>query len=205
MGHGSGTRRGGRAHPLRHQLGEESTVDDYESGSRAAAAGGITTYVNFAFQEPGGGLMAAIEREAKKAAERSVIDYGFHAVIIDPSATALGELPALAAAGFTSAKIFTANTGMALSDRDVLRVMQAARAAGMMVNVHAEDAALVHHLTQELLREGCRGVEYLPRARPSAAEAMATARVAAYSSLTARNCWRLRAGGGSLGAGVTAA
>ncbi|TMC25245.1 MAG: hypothetical protein E6J32_13760, partial [Chloroflexi bacterium] len=31
-------------------VGEGSTADDYESGSRAAAAGGITSFVNFAFQ-----------------------------------------------------------------------------------------------------------------------------------------------------------
>jgi dihydropyrimidinase len=49
------------------QVGEEATADDYESGSRAAAAGGITTYVNFAFQESGAGLAAAAEREVKKA------------------------------------------------------------------------------------------------------------------------------------------
>ena len=49
-------------------IGDESTADDYESGSRAAAAGGITTYINFAFQEPGGGLAAAIDREMAKAA-----------------------------------------------------------------------------------------------------------------------------------------
>src|SRR6266508_4628668 len=32
------------------QLGAASTADDYESGSRAAAFGGVTTFVNYAFQ-----------------------------------------------------------------------------------------------------------------------------------------------------------
>jgi len=164
------------------QIKEEGTADDYESGSRAAAAGGITTYINFAFQEPGAGLAAAIERETAKAASRSVLDYGFHIAVVDPAPAALQELPALATDGFTSVKIFTANQGMALSDRDVLRVMQAAADAGLMVSVHAEDQALVDHLTGRLLREGRRGVENLVQARPVQAEAAATGRVAAYAS-----------------------
>jgi dihydropyrimidinase len=165
------------------EVGDGATADDYESGSRAAAAGGITTYINFAFQDHGGGLAAAIEREAAKAASRSVIDYGFHIAVIDPSAPgALDELPALAGRGFTSVKIFTANTGMAISDRDVLRVLQAATDAGLMVNVHAEDQALVDHITERLLHQGQRGVENLVRARPAAAEAVATGRVAAYAA-----------------------
>jgi dihydropyrimidinase len=165
------------------QIGDEATADDYESGSRAAAAGGITTYVNFAFQERGAGLAAAIERETAKAAGRSVIDYGFHIAVIDPALPGvLEELPALADSGFTSVKIFTANAGMALGDRDVLRVLQAAADAGVMVNVHAEDEALVDHLTERLLRQGQRGVENLVHARPALAEAAATGRVAAYAA-----------------------
>jgi len=165
------------------EVGDGATADDYESGSRAAAAGGITTYINFAFQDRGGGLAAAIEREAAKAAGRSVIDYGFHIAVIDPAAPgALDELPALAGRGFTSVKIFTANTGMAVSDGDVLRVLQAAADAGLMVNVHCEDQALVDHITQRLLGQGQRGVENLVRARPAAAEAVATGRVAAYAA-----------------------
>jgi len=165
------------------QIGNDGTADDYESGSRAAAAGGITTYINFAFQDHGGSLAAAIEREAAKAAGRSLIDYGFHIAVIDPGAPgALEELPALAGNGFTSIKIFTANAGMALSDHDVLRVLQAAADAGLMVNVHAEDQALVDHLTRRLLDQGRCGVENLVHARPAQAEAAATARVAAYAS-----------------------
>ena len=165
------------------QVGEGSTADDYESGSRAAAAGGITSYVNYAFQDPGAGLAAAIKRESAKAEGRSVIDYGFHIAVIDPDVPgALEELPALASDGVTSVKIFTANTGMALPDRDVLRVLQAAADAGLMVNVHAEDQALVDHLTERLLAEGRREVGNLVQARPVQAEAAATARVAAYTA-----------------------
>ncbi len=161
------------------QIGAESTADDYESGSRAAAAGGITTFVNFAFQEPGGQLRDAAYRERRKAEGKSLIDYGFHMAIIDASVPALfNDLNALVAEGFSSLKIFTANTGMALSGLQTLRVLQAAADAGIMVNVHAEDGDLIDHLTERLLLEGHRSVEHLAEARPPEAEALATAHVA---------------------------
>src|SRR3989442_13387284 len=40
-------------------VGEGSTADDYESGSRAAAAGGITSFINFAFHRRGHSLQDA--------------------------------------------------------------------------------------------------------------------------------------------------
>lgn len=160
------------------QIGVESTADDYESGSRAAAAGGITTFVNFAFQEPGGRLRDAAYRERRKAEGRSLIDYGFHIAIVDASVPALFEdLDALVVEGFSSLKVFTANAGMALSGREVLRVLQAATDAGIMVNVHAEDGDLIDHLTERLLGQGHRSVGHLVEARPPEAEALATARV----------------------------
>lgn len=48
-------------------LGGAATADDYESGSRAAAFGGITSFVNYAFQEPGETLHETLERERRKA------------------------------------------------------------------------------------------------------------------------------------------
>jgi dihydropyrimidinase len=164
------------------RLGSLSTADDYESGSRAAAAGGITSFVNFAFQEPGRTLGEAAEAELAKAAGRTHLDFGVHLVVCDLGvAGLLDELPALVDRGFGSLKIFTAVEGLALDDRGVLATLQAAADLGVMVNVHAEDGALIDHLTQRLLAAGRRGVEHLAEARPPEAEALATARVAGYA------------------------
>jgi dihydropyrimidinase len=163
-------------------LGDGPTADDYESGSRAAVAGGITTFVNFAFQAPGRSLGEAAEAEVAKGEGRAHIDYGVHVVVSDLSVEGLlDEVPALAERGFTSLKLFTAVDGVALADRDVLAVLQAAADAGVMVNVHAEDGALIDHLSRRLLAAGRCSVEALSDARPPSAEALATARVAGYA------------------------
>lgn len=166
-------------------VGDRATADDYESGSRAAAAGGITSFVNFAFQRRGKSLHDAVEREVARAEGKSHIDYGFHVVITDiPSRDVLAEIPSLAAEGFPSLKLFTTIDDFRLSDEEILRVLAAAAENAVMVNVHAEDHGLVSYLTQRLLSEGRTEVHHLPDARPPEAEALATARVAAYARLT---------------------
>lgn len=162
------------------QLGDSRTADDYESGSRAAAFGGITSFINYAFQDEGETLAQAIQREVDKAAGRSYLDHGFHPVITRVDDGVLGEFEAIRDDGFTSVKLFTAVPGFQLEDREVLAILRRASETGMLVNVHAEDGALIDHLTEELLASGQTGLESLPRSRPDVAEGLATEKLGIY-------------------------
>lgn len=156
-------------------------ADTYESGTRAAAAGGMTTIVNFAFQDHGASLRPAVEHELEIAAA-SHVDYGLHLVPTDLSVPGLlDEIGTLADEGFPSIKIFTTIGTYRLTDEDVLRVLAYAESRGLLVNVHAEDDALIQQLSRDHLERGERGVEFLSESRPPLAEAMATRRVAAYA------------------------
>jgi dihydropyrimidinase len=165
-------------------LGDSVTADDYESGSRAAAFGGVTSFVNYAFQSEGESLRQAIDRESAKAAPASYVDYSFHPVVTRVDGDVLAEFEAVRDAGFTSIKIFTAIPGFELADREILAVLRAAEAAGMLVNVHAEDGALIDHLTEVLLAEGRFEMDALPEARPDVAEGLATEKVSIYGGAT---------------------
>jgi dihydropyrimidinase len=157
-------------------------ADDYESGSRAAAAGGITTVVNFAFQEHGETLERAVEKEVERAADKSYIDYGIHQCVTDPTVPGVfDEIPVLADAGFASVKCFTTLSPFQLPDADVLRLLEVAREHGILVNCHAEDETLVNHLTQGFLNRGLTSVAYLPKARPPVSEEIATYRFGTYA------------------------
>ena len=156
-------------------------ADDYESGTRAAAAGGITTILNFAFQHRGELLAPSLEHELSIAKD-SHVDYGLHLCVTDLSVDGiLDEVGALADRGFPSLKIFTSVGNYQLSDGEILRLLQYAWERGIMVNVHAEDHALISHLSQQHLARGETGVRYLPRARPPLAEALATWKVGTYA------------------------
>jgi dihydropyrimidinase len=166
---------------------DRTPVDDFESGSRAAAAGGVTCFVNYAFPEGSDPIFSTLERLVDEAGRASHVDFSFHPVICHPSAPSFpAELTALADAGFSSVKIFTALAGLELSDREILTVLDAAAERDLMVNVHAEDGAMVDHLTQRLLDEGRHELRHLRSARPPEAEATAIARVAEYARVV--NC-----------------
>lgn len=164
------------------EVGGAATADDYESGTRAAAFGGITTVLNYAFQDKGEQLSSVIRRERLKAAGQAYIDYGFHVVVLDAGAPDLAaqltELPGL---GCPSIKVFTA-MDFRLSDAELLTVLDHLRGSGVLVNVHAEDGALVDYLTARLLGEGRTGIDQLGASRPPMAEALAVQKMVSYAA-----------------------
>src|SRR6185436_20729608 len=64
-------------------------ADDFYSASVAAAFGGTTTIIPFAAQHKGNSIVAVVDDYAKRAAEKSVVDYGIHLIISDPTENAL--------------------------------------------------------------------------------------------------------------------
>jgi dihydropyrimidinase len=165
-------------------IGDSHTADDFESGSRAASAGGITTVVNFAIQLHGDSLAETVAGEVRKAEAGSHIDVGLHVGVTSCESHVLAEVESLVDAGFTTFKMFTAVGEHALSDAEALALLQAVGDAGGLVMVHAEDGALLDHLSSRLLSQGRDSVRYLNQARPTAAEALAVARIAEYGRFT---------------------
>jgi dihydropyrimidinase len=62
-------------------FGGTYSVDDFETGTIAAAFGGTTSIVDFAIQNYGGSLHTALEDWHKKAEGKAAIDYGFHMIV----------------------------------------------------------------------------------------------------------------------------
>ena len=167
-----------------NQVGDHGTADDYESGTLAAAFGGITTVINYCIQRPGENLTASIARDRRAAEPGAMVDFGLHVIVTDPSLPDFtGDMRAAAGAGCPSVKIFTAVDDFMLTDAAILRVLRAARRTGVIVNLHAEDGSLVHDLTRELIDQGNTGIAFLPHSRPPAAEAIAIKKVTAYATM----------------------
>lgn len=160
-------------------------LDDFFHGTRAAVAGGVTTVCDFAHQDDGGSLLAALEAAKADAASKSLIDYTFHVVLRDPTDEALAELPALAAAGGAGLKVFMNVPRFTRRAQDYLRALRIAGQEGMLTAVHAEDAEIIALRTQELLAAGKTGPEYFPASRPVLAEVAAVWRAIAYAEATA--------------------
>jgi len=145
-------------------------LDDFEHGTRAAIAGGVTTVCSMVYQE--GTLRAGIERGLRDA-KRSLADFAFHIVVTDPSDAAIGELPALARDGHTGLKVFMVAPHFDERITDHVRLLRAAATTGMLVAIHAEDHRVVARATAELHAAGHDAVRYFPESRPTEAEDVA--------------------------------
>jgi len=164
-------------------VGDATSIDDFESGTAAAACGGITTICDYAWQQPGQTIAQGIESWKAKAAGKAHIDYGFHVILSEATPERLAELPAMVAAGCPSVKVFMIKE-FGIGDAGILRLMAAAKAAGAVVNVHAENGEMLEHRTREMLAAGRRDPRYYAESRPPLAEAEATRRALDYAALT---------------------
>ena len=160
------------------------TIDDFESGTAAAAAGGVTTIIDYAFQAQGGSLADAIEKWSAKARGRAIVDYGFHVALLDPSPEAIAEIPRVVERGVTSFKIFMMQ-GFEARARDYLRAFKVAGDSGALLAIHAEDEHLIGFCTERLLAAGQDDVTHFAASRPPLSEAAAVRRALAMTELSA--------------------
>ncbi|MDO5702635.1 MAG: dihydropyrimidinase [Lachnospiraceae bacterium] len=151
------------------------TADDFESGTKGAVCGGTTTVVDFATQYKGDTLLGALETWKEKARDRSRANYAFHMAICDWNEEARAQLPALREAGVTSFKVYMAYD-TALTDAQILEVLQEVRKFGGITGCHCENGGLVTELQREQLQMGHFGTDAHPLSRPAEVEAEAVNR-----------------------------
>ncbi|OCP34958.1 dihydropyrimidinase [Ensifer sp. LC163] len=163
---------------LAQPTGDETVMaDDFETGTRSAAFGGNTTVLPFVMQQKGQSLRQAVADYHALAEGNCYVDVSFHLILTDPTPNVLGqELPALVEDGYTSFKVFMTYEGLALSDREMLEVMDVARATGALVMVHAENYDAIRFLTDRLERAGKTAPYYHGPSRPIVVEREATHR-----------------------------
>ena len=157
-------------------------LDDFERGTRAAIAGGVTTVVSMVYQEDGS-LRRGVERGVRDA-ERSLADFAFHVVVTDPSEAARAEIPGLLRDGHAGLKVFMVSPQFVERRDDYRLLLRAAAEAGAVVAIHAEDHAIVAARTAELHASGRIGVEHFPESRPVEAEVKAVAEAVELAAAT---------------------
>lgn len=161
-----------------------TTADDFYSATVGAAFGGTTLVMPFAAQHRGDSLRESVAAYRKRASGRAVVDYAFHMIVTDPSEKVLKEeLPALAAEGFTSVKLYMTYDALRLDDRQVLETLLHARRLGVLPMIHAESHDVIGWLTERLLSLGYRQPKYLAHARPALTEREATHRAITMAEL----------------------
>jgi dihydropyrimidinase len=159
---------------------DPNNIDDFKHGSRAAALGGVTTIITFAWQawvgeqspwsEPGP-LHEGVERQLSAGSE-SVVDYALHGTLSREDDAVLDELEGFVADGIVSFKLFTAYE-FGLSNGFIQRVLDRLADLGAVAVVHTEDDSICTTREVQMRADGRGRPEEYPDSRPPHAEAMA--------------------------------
>ncbi|QRN78785.1 MAG: amidohydrolase family protein, partial [Nocardiopsis sp. BM-2018] len=159
-------------------FGGTEASDTFETGTIAAAWGGVTTIVDFAVQKAGENVHESLAAWHDKAAGNCAIDYGFHQIIGGVDEDSLKAMTYLVDnEGITSFKLFMAYPGVFYADDgQILRAMQVAGEAGAVTMMHAENGIAIDVLVAQALARGETDPRYHSLTRPAELEGEATNR-----------------------------
>jgi dihydropyrimidinase len=164
----------------------ETTADDFEQATIAAAIGGTTAIIDFAHPRMGSSLQARVAARRSHAENRAVIDYGLHCVVSNSAATTIDEMEMVVAGGISSFKVYMtySRRNIMLDDAALLRVMRKASSLGATVCVHAENGNLVDAAEADFVTAGRTGSVDFPLHKPNYVEAEAVSRAIFFARQT---------------------
>jgi dihydroorotase len=145
--------------------------EDFETGTMAAAAGGVTTVFDMPNNKPFIATVEAYKQKLEIIKNKAYVDYGLVAAIVGDS---IDEIPKLAQAGTNVFKIFMGETvgGVpAPDDGGILKAFRLVAETGLRVGVHAENNAIMDFFKKELQKAGRTDPLAHVEARPNIAEA----------------------------------
>jgi len=167
------------------------TADDFESGTTAAAFGGVTTIVDFAMQPKDKTFLETIALWREKADLKVVGDYSLHVAVTNLNDDLIKEIPAVQKAGVQSFKLFmTYRKGGLMSEDDrIFRILEESRKLGFLVQLHAENNSLLEMLIDRNVNAGNISAEFHARSRPNFCESEAIQRGLALAEATGGNLY----------------
>ena len=151
--------------------------DDFESGTRAALAGGTTRVFDFCLPNQGESLLDAIKRWDNKST-RANCDYSFHMAVTWWGEQVFEDMKTIIEdRGINTFKHFMAYKGaLMVNDDELYSSFNRLAELGGIAMVHAENGDVVAELSAKLLAEGNTGPEAHAYSRPTQVEGEATNR-----------------------------
>lgn len=168
--------------------------EDFDSGTAAAAAGGVTTILEMPISTPACATPEVLAARMAVAAGQARVDIGFYAAPGDLDAPRLAEMAAAGAVAF-KAMMHGAPPGREASfaglampdDYDLFRALERVAETGLVLAVHAEHQRLIDlfEAREQADERACPGRDPMrhARSRPDVAEAAAVARLGAMNEV----------------------
>lgn len=150
-------------------IGRVYTIDNFETGSRAALCGGVTTVIDYAEPVEGLSMVDSLKHRINEAKGHNFVDYSVHMTLSSDTPYDLKDLKEFKRIGINSLKLYT-TYGFILGYEEIRTILLAAKEAGMVVTIHSEDNQIVLDAMKELKKQDKTSIKYLSEARPTAAE-----------------------------------
>ena len=129
--------------------------DDFATGTKAAARGGVTTIIDFALQDAEKGLMAGIEARMEEAKNKVSVDYALHSIITKWSDSVRDEMGDVIDFGVPTFKMFMVyeKEGWQSDDAALYSALVETADNGARICVHAESEKVMSLLIDKYLKD----------------------------------------------------
>ena len=161
------------------------SADDFETGTRAAIAGGTTSIIDFVTPEPGQSLVEALNMR-KEVAQKSLCDYGLHMSITSWNENIPAEMQrCVKKEGIPSFKVYMAyKETIGLDDKYIMMVMDTAAKLKARVMIHCDYDEIIRYLQNEFISGGKTDPRYHRLSHPMEAEENAVFRAILMARVT---------------------
>ncbi len=140
-----------------------TSSDDYNTGTRAAARGGVTCVIDFAIPYGDESLQQAVDNWKGRAEKAACVDYSFH-VAVTKWDRHKDEMAAMVKQGLTTFKQFMIyeREGWQADDRAIFGALEKCRELDAMLLIHAESSRVLdelierHHSAEQMKKLGAR-------------------------------------------------
>jgi dihydroorotase/allantoinase len=158
--------------------------EDWESATRAAAAGGVTTVVGMPNTDPVIDRPEHLELKFERGEASAHVDFQSYAVVTSEN---LDLIPEIAETGPLGFKIFLGSTVGDVpppSDGEILEAMERIRETGKRLGFHEENGEIIDYYTERFKTEGRNAPIDHSHSRPVIAEQEAVERMITFAEET---------------------
>jgi dihydropyrimidinase len=159
--------------------------DTYETGSKAALAGGTTTLIEMCCPSRSDEALAGFKLWMSQAVGKSACDFTFHMGVTKFDANTEKQLREIVNRGISSFKIFLAYKGaFGIDDGELYHTLKLAKELGVIVTAHCENETLVSERQKELLAAGKTDPAQHHESRPPIVEAEGVHHLMTFAEMT---------------------
>lgn len=153
------------------ELPNIKTSDDFESGTKAAIAGGTTTIIDFVNCHRGKKLRDELKVYEEKTRDKCYSDYAFHMTLCEWNEKIEAEMEDMVKQGITSFKMYMAyKDTLQVNEEEIEKALKKAKELGALISFHCENGDKILKNIEDLLSEGHFAVKYHEDSRDSQIE-----------------------------------